>query len=523
MTSPWRVRNSSGPDGSGQSRTMSRPPGRSAAHAARQHPRGIGQLVERVLEVREVVLARVDPGRWPAPGGSRSDRRALRPRWSPGHGRPNRLRTRRRPARARGNRRAMATSQRPPAAMDVDDPAAARQVGGELRQRGEHLLEEDRDVLAGQALDRLRDSGPAARRWACPVRKKSTIPPQSIEATTAWTNCPPRKSARSSSSRISATSSSMRQAAVVEAARGRGRRRPRTRRPRPPAPVAVALASSSGVMPASPAARMRGEQPQLDAEVDQPRTVETTETGDEVVEAVLVAHRRIVAWASWRPASRTWLSGVPWVRATERLGPRFYQVMDADDRLIADLADDLDSAFEGLVLAHQDRLYTIALRMLGDRGDAEEAAQDALVRAYRALASYDRARIGQLRLRRGSRRSSSTVVGRSAVAVRPADLGRSSIEGDARPSGRTRGTRRRGTDRGRRAARRARALGGPAGCPPDGLSHRHRPSPRRRTVVSRGCRGTRPARGHGQGPGPSRDRHCCERCSRRNRATSSRR
>ncbi len=75
------------------------------------------------------------------------------------------------------------------------------------------------------------------------------------------------------------------------------------------------------------------------------------------------------------------------------------QVMDADDRLIADLADDLDSAFEGLVLAHQDRLYTIALRMLGDRGDAEEAAQDALVRAYRALASYDRARIAELRLR----------------------------------------------------------------------------------------------------------------------------
>ncbi len=73
--------------------------------------------------------------------------------------------------------------------------------------------------------------------------------------------------------------------------------------------------------------------------------------------------------------------------------------MDADDRLTADLADDLDGAFERLVLAHQDRLYTIALRMLGDAGDAEEAAQDALVRAYRALASYDRARISELRVR----------------------------------------------------------------------------------------------------------------------------
>lgn len=73
--------------------------------------------------------------------------------------------------------------------------------------------------------------------------------------------------------------------------------------------------------------------------------------------------------------------------------------MDADDRLITALADDLDRAFDGLVVGHQDRLYTIALRMLGDPGDAEEAAQDALVRAYRALASYDGDRIRELRLR----------------------------------------------------------------------------------------------------------------------------
>ena len=63
------------------------------------------------------------------------------------------------------------------------------------------------------------------------------------------------------------------------------------------------------------------------------------------------------------------------------------------------MADDLDGSFEALVLAHQDRLYSIALRMLGDPRDAEEAAQDALVRAYRALAGYDAARIRELRLR----------------------------------------------------------------------------------------------------------------------------
>lgn len=89
---------------------------------------------------------------------------------------------------------------------------------------------------------------------------------------------------------------------------------------------------------------------------------------------------------------------VPWGRATDPSTGRFYPMMD-DDRLTSALADDLDGAFDALVLAHQDRLYTIALRMLANTGDAEEAAQDALVRAYRALASYERERILELRLR----------------------------------------------------------------------------------------------------------------------------
>jgi len=73
--------------------------------------------------------------------------------------------------------------------------------------------------------------------------------------------------------------------------------------------------------------------------------------------------------------------------------------MDTDSPLLAALADDLDGSFETLVVEHQDRLYSIALRLLGDPRDAEEAAQDALVRAYRALAGYDAARIRELRLR----------------------------------------------------------------------------------------------------------------------------
>jgi RNA polymerase sigma-70 factor (ECF subfamily) len=73
--------------------------------------------------------------------------------------------------------------------------------------------------------------------------------------------------------------------------------------------------------------------------------------------------------------------------------------MDTDSELIEAVARDLDATFEALVVAHQDRLYSIALRMLGDARDAEEAAQDALVRAYRALAGYPPERIRELRLR----------------------------------------------------------------------------------------------------------------------------
>src|SRR5919198_401007 len=70
-----------------------------------------------------------------------------------------------------------------------------------------------------------------------------------------------------------------------------------------------------------------------------------------------------------------------------------------DRQLTARLARDLDGSFERLVLAHQDRLYTIALRFLGDPSDAEEAAQDAFIRAYRALATYEPARIRELQLK----------------------------------------------------------------------------------------------------------------------------
>ena len=73
--------------------------------------------------------------------------------------------------------------------------------------------------------------------------------------------------------------------------------------------------------------------------------------------------------------------------------------MDTDAALAIRLSRDLDAAFPALVAGHQDRLYTIVLRLLGDRRDAEEVAQDALVRAFRAMAGYPAERTASLRLR----------------------------------------------------------------------------------------------------------------------------
>lgn len=69
-----------------------------------------------------------------------------------------------------------------------------------------------------------------------------------------------------------------------------------------------------------------------------------------------------------------------------------------ESKLLAALADDLDHAFEGLVRARQDRVYSIALRILGDPAEAEDAAQDTFLRAYRALGAWEPRRIRELRL-----------------------------------------------------------------------------------------------------------------------------
>ena len=50
------------------------------------------------------------------------------------------------------------------------------------------------------------------------------------------------------------------------------------------------------------------------------------------------------------------------------------------------------AAFESIVRRYQRVLYTVALRILGNRDDANDAAQGAFVKAYEKLASFDEKR-----------------------------------------------------------------------------------------------------------------------------------
>ncbi len=63
------------------------------------------------------------------------------------------------------------------------------------------------------------------------------------------------------------------------------------------------------------------------------------------------------------------------------------------------LAANLEAAFPAFVAAESNRIYAIALRLTGRPADAEDLAQDTLVRAYRALGTWDQLRIRELNVR----------------------------------------------------------------------------------------------------------------------------
>src|SRR5450755_4544741 len=85
--------------------------------------------------------------------------------------------------------------------------------------------------------------------------------------------------------------------------------------------------------------------------------------------------------------------------------PCYERVMDATTRaqpaadLRSALATNLDAAFPAFVAAETSRIYGIALRLTGRPADAEDLAQDTLVRAYRALAAWEPDRIRALAVR----------------------------------------------------------------------------------------------------------------------------
>ena len=51
-----------------------------------------------------------------------------------------------------------------------------------------------------------------------------------------------------------------------------------------------------------------------------------------------------------------------------------------------------DGAWHELVYAHQEAVFRLAYLLLGDAHEAEDVAQEAFVRAFRALGTFDDAR-----------------------------------------------------------------------------------------------------------------------------------
>jgi len=71
------------------------------------------------------------------------------------------------------------------------------------------------------------------------------------------------------------------------------------------------------------------------------------------------------------------------------MNPQDAMVVEVGDRFLVAAAQAGDRhAFEALVRRHQGAVYRVALRMLGSGADAEDATQEALVQAWRALSTF---------------------------------------------------------------------------------------------------------------------------------------
>jgi RNA polymerase sigma-70 factor (ECF subfamily) len=69
-------------------------------------------------------------------------------------------------------------------------------------------------------------------------------------------------------------------------------------------------------------------------------------------------------------------------------GQRIDHPGDTESSLIARAKAGEAVAFEQLSSAYADRIFMLLLRLLGDRGDAEDIAQEVMLRAWRAIGTF---------------------------------------------------------------------------------------------------------------------------------------